>query len=535
MLVHPTTGLPLRGPAMSSHGMSLPGMAAAGSAVSTEAAFRAASAGGQEFAAWMAPHLSADGAVLRDRRVAADRVEDAHRNNSVAVAATMRLVDMLVGAGLRFSSKPKAEALGVSREDARALGAQIEREFTRHMSDPRKRIDAQRKLSGAGLMRLIARSFVKLGEACLMATWRDGQGPYETCFQAIDPARLCNPSGRLSGANLRDGVVLDSFGAPVAYHVRNSHSGEFGSMGQATWITIPRETEWGRPVFMHVFEPEREDQNRAMSPMAPTLGRMRMLDRWSDHEVAAAAVNALYAAYVKSNLPVGEVLASMDPGAMGGIEARRADFYSQAPLKVNGVRIPVLPAGDELVMNGTPRQSAAFGDFNTAFLQQIAAARGLSYEQMAMDFTRSTYSSVRAALNETWRMVKRLLAQFVEQGPVPMLLAIVEEGVDKGHIIAPQGCAPLWDDPAAWLSGRWIGPGRGYTDPVREAEASALRMETMISTLESECAEQGYDWEETLDQIEREENEFARRGLNRATVASRIAARSAAAAPAATD
>jgi len=42
--------------------------------------------------------------------------------------------------------------------------------------------------------------------------------------------------------------------------------------------------------------------------------------------------------------------------------------------------------------------------------------------------------------------------------------------------------------PGAIMRARWIGPARGYVDPVKEAEAAALRMESMTSTLEDECA-----------------------------------------------
>ena len=40
---------------------------------------------------------------------------------------------------------------------------------------------------------------------------------------------------------------------------------------------------------------------------------------------------------------------------------------------------------------------------------------------------------------------------------------------------------------------KWIGPGRGWIDPVKEADAAQIRMDTFISTLEDECAEQGKD------------------------------------------
>src|SRR6185437_5924639 len=60
------------------------------------------------------------------------------------------------------------------------------------------------------------------------------------------------------------------------------------------------------------------------------------------------------------------------------------------------------------------------------------------------------------------------------------------------------------DAPAAWLNADWIGPARGFIDPVKEAQASSLRIDGRISTLEREAAEQGQDWEQIIAQLARE-------------------------------
>jgi capsid protein len=53
---------------------------------------------------------------------------------------------------------------------------------------------------------------------------------------------------------------------------------------------------------------------------------------------------------------------------------------------------------------------------------------------------------------------------------------------------------------AYYARAKWIGPGRGWIDPVKEAEAAQIRMASMISTLEAECAEQGLDWNDVAEQ-----------------------------------
>ena len=50
-------------------------------------------------------------------------------------------------------------------------------------------------------------------------------------------------------------------------------------------------------------------------------------------------------------------------------------------------------------------------------------------------------------------------------------------------------------------------------DPVKEAKAAQTRMDIGVSTLENECAEQGLDWEEVLEQRARERERMAELGL----------------------
>jgi lambda family phage portal protein len=483
-------------------------------------AFRAASTVAQETAAWRPANLSADAAILPEKEVAEARTRDLVRNDPHARAAVGRLVDMLVGAGLRLSAKPDAAALGVDPKALRDVRRQIEAEWRLFANDPLKRCDAQRRVSFNGLMRLLGRTFVLANECAAVLTWRPEPGArYATCLRVVHPSRISNPDGRPDDEGLRGGVEINAWGEPVAYHVRNRHPGDWLAWRAGVrWERVPRQTAWGRPVFVHGFEPEEEDQTRAITPFAALVVQLRMLGKFADHELSAAALNALFAAFVKSNAPAGEVAQSFAAQLPAIEEVRRKFYKERPPILANGTRIPVLPAGDEIVMNASPRQTAAFRDFQSTFLQAIASALGISYEQLSMDWSRTNYSSARAALNEVWRTIRRLFAVFVDQVVTPVYLAWLEEAFDRGFITAPAGAPSFWDLPGAWAQARWIGPGRGYVDPVKEAEAASMRIDGLMSTLEAENAEQGLDWEETVEQIAFENEQLAARGITRTSL-----------------
>lgn len=492
-----------------------------------ESAYRAAAHDSQDTAAWNPSMGSADGAALPARDLSVARVRDVVRNDPTAHSAVERLMDMLVGSGLRLSAKPDGAVLGLDAAQTRALALKIQAEWKTFAKDPRRTCDSQRRLSMNGLFRLFARSWFVCGEATAVVGWKPGAQRYSTCILAVDPDRVSNPYGKIDTLTMRGGVEQEPDGTPIGYHVRNAHAGDWWAYGAAwTWTYVERKTSWGRPVFIHGFEPDREGLTKAVTPFASLINRLRMIGKFADNELAAAAVNALFAAFVESDLPQEDIAGRLTPTK--DIHDRKSwsdylfGWYQKFPARVGGVRIPVMLPGSKINMNSSPRQTTAFPAFQTAFLHSIAASLNISYEQLTMDWSRVNYSSARAALNEVWRSTQRMKEAFVEQVVTPIYYAVIEEAFDKGYLEAPKGAPDFWDAPGAYLEARWIGPGRGVVDALKEAEAASMRIENLTSTLEIECAERGYDYLEMLDQIQIENAELEARGLSRLSLVAAV-------------
>ena len=487
--------------------------------------YRAGSGLSQELAGFFPGNSSGDSAVLPSQRLSLDRTRSLVRDDPHASAAVTRLVDMLVGQGWLLIATPDARALGIEPAAAREIGRTIRSEWRLYSRDPRKFNDSRRRLSVNGQFRLAARTMATAGEVTACLGWKKRGGRYSTTLALIDPDRICNPNNAPDTQNLRGGVEFDADGVAIAYHVRDGHPADWWNSENAwRWTRIARETSWGRPVFVHAFEGDREDQTRAITPFAALISRLRMISRFSDTELASATANALFAAFITTDLPASDIaerLAQGRPVAAGGVMGleQTIEYFEKNPTYLGGVRVPVLPPGSDFKMNNAPRQTTSFPAFQTAFLQSIASSVGIAYEQLSMDFSNTNYSSVRAALNEVWRVMKRLQAVFAEQFVQPFYMAFLEEAFDKGLVVAPKGAPDFWAMPEAWSAARWIGPGRGYVDAVKEAEAAALRIEGLTSNLQLENAEQGLDLEENLDQIQLENEELAARGLSRMSLA----------------
>jgi capsid protein len=86
---------------------------------------------------------------------------------------------------------------------------------------------------------------------------------------------------------------------------------------------------------------------------------------------------------------------------------------------------------------------------------------------------------------------------FAQAFMAPIYAAWLEEAIDRGIIALPKGAPNFAEAKAAYCSAKWIGPGRGWIDPHKEATAATERLAAGLSTLERECAEQGEDYRQS--------------------------------------
>jgi capsid protein len=223
-----------------------------------------------------------------------------------------------------------------------------------------------------------------------------------TCIQIIDPDRLSNPDGKPNDQFLRDGVQLDADGAAIGYWVRNAHVGDVGitNWDAFKWTYFPRETPSGRPLFIHVFDKKRAHQRRGIGRLTSVMGRMKMLDGVDRYELQAAATNAIFGLYAKTTRSSDAVLQSLAPAGDDYDEADllenyRAGWYDKADLTLNGVRVSVLPDGDELKTLDGGRPATNYAVFQRNVLNSVAAALGISGEQLSNEWNGINYSNAR--------------------------------------------------------------------------------------------------------------------------------------------
>ncbi|WGM45245.1 hypothetical protein KOAAANKH_00106 [Brevundimonas sp. NIBR10] len=453
------------------------------------------------------PGLTSADTWLYDRDEVIARSRDVGRNEGVGASASMRVVNAAVGFRWDFTSKPNARLLGISHEAARELGADIDALWEASAYGIHFTCDAERQLTFGGLLRMSAAHIFNDGEMVGIVEYaHDEPTRFRTRLRVIDPDRLSNPNGLPDSPTLRGGVEKNRDGVPVLYHIREGHPSDLGANASMVWRAVPRySTNLGRPQVLHAYDKLRAGLTRGVTRFASVLKLFRSLSKYTDKTIEAAALNALFLGFVKSNAGPSATSESFSADDVSEWAEGREDYYKDNPVEVDGVQFPVLGPDDDITMQTTARDTSGFDGFTRAILRLIAAALGVTYEELSMDFSQTNYSSARAALLIAWKETLALRGLIEQQIAWPFFAAWLEEAFDIGALRIPDGAPDFYEAIDAYVEGRWRGPGRGHIDPTKEILAAAARMEAGITTMEDECADyDGSSWEEKLEQKARE-------------------------------
>lgn len=155
-----------------------------------------------------------------------------------------------------------------------------------------------------------------------------------------------------------------------------------------------------------------------------------------------------------------------------------------------------LGAGDDVEVVD-PKSAATDA---TAFLKTqqglIGSGQGLSYEAVSRDMNGATYSSARQNAQEdenTYTEEVELLTAFMSEA--------YEHFVISGCLTGLFAVPDFWERREEYLSHAWIKTPKKWIDPVKEANADKIALQSGQKTFQDLCAERGKDWKEAVSEI----------------------------------
>jgi lambda family phage portal protein len=508
--------------------------AGTGGVSAMQGAYDAASRFDRDMVTWTPSGLSADDDLLPEKMVIDARVRDLMRNDAYAQSGGDIWKNNIVGSMFMLNSKPNNLALGLDSTWSEEFQEEVEAKFTLAAESPANWIDASRINSFTAMVRLAVGVYVMAGEVLAYAdfiTERSEKRPFATAIQMIDLDRLANPPSIGINQNIRGGIEFDKRNRPIAYHIRKARSSSDWFRPDAyQYERVATTKSWGRQNIIHIFEQFRPDQSRGVAKMVAALKESRITKRFRDTVLQNAVVNATYAASIESDLPTEAVYAALGAGQTDDTKVLAAlesfaggylgavDAYSGGArnLKLDGVRIPHLFPGTKLQLRPAGQGGPLGTDFEVSLLRYIAANLGISYEQLSKDYTKTNYSSARAAMLETWKTMQANKKMIADRFASHIYMLWFEEAVANGEITTVgKGQPNFWQglNREAYCGAEWIGASRGQIDELKETQAAVLRINNNLTTYEDELGRLGKDYRRVFEQIEREKNIQEKRGI----------------------
>ena len=488
----------------------------------------------KQLAGWTPPLNSADLDILPDKELLDARSRDSMRNDAYIQGGATIHKDGIVGSMYFLNSKPDYETLGFTEAWAEEFQKEVEAKFTLWAESPRKWVDAARQNNFTALIRLGVGVYTQGSEVLATVEWlRDKGREFNTAIQMVDTDRLSTPTELQWDQNVRGGIRMNQWGAPKSYFIRTRHKHDYGmwrGMGDFSWKEVEAEKPWGRQQVIFIREQQRVDQTRAVADMVAGLKEIAITRKFRDVTLQNAVVNAMYAASIESELPPEAVYAQLGGGNIGDAVTSYAEQFlsavneyvgSSKHMKIDGVKIPHLFPGTKLQLRPAGNPGGVGQDFEQSLLRYIAASLGVSYEELSRDYTKTNYSSARAAMANTWKFMqsrKKIVADAMANAIFRLWL---EEAINKNMLrsFPANSAGMLYTDGVlnlmfeALCQCDWIGAARGQIDELKETQAAVLRIKYGLSTHEDELARLGKDWRKVYVQLERERKEREARGI----------------------
>ena len=293
-----------------------------------------------------------------------------------------------------------------------------------------------------------------------------------------------------SGNQVRAGIEFDALGRRVAYHLYRSHpeDGRLAPMsGQGGLETVRIDAR----EVLHLFRPLRPGQIRGEPWLARALVKLNELDQYDDAELVRKKTAAMFAGFVTRQSPedalLGEGPADGEGVALAGLEPGT---------------LQILEPGEDIKFSDPADVGGSYAEFLRTQFRAVAAAMGVTYEQLTGDLSGVNYSSIRAGLLEFRRRCEMLQhGVLVHQLCRPVWAAWMRQAVLSGALVAPGFVRGGTAKRRQYLAAKWIPQGWQWVDPEKEFKALLVAMRAGLMSRSEAISAFGYDAEDVDAEI----------------------------------
>ena len=443
----------------------------------------AAGAGRRSFA-WLPSNPGAVAALAATQTELRSKSRDLVRRNAWANAALESYVANAIGTGIKPQSLVADPAL---RERIQTLW----RDWTLDA-------DAAGLTDLYGLQALACRAMLEGGEALIRLRYRRKADGLVVALQlqVLEPEHLpvtLNTTAE-NGNVIRAGIEFDRLGRRVAYHLYRTHPEDSAQLSPFAPMSGHGGMETVRvdaAEILHLFRPLRPGQIRGEPWLARALVKLNELDQYDDAELVRKKTAAMFAGFITRLAPednlMGEGAADPNGVALAGLEPGT---------------LQILEPGEDVKFSQPADVGASYAEFLRMQFRAVAAAMGVTYEQLTGDLTQVNYSSIRAGLLEFRRRCEALQhGVIVHQLCRPIWQAFIEQAVLEGALTLPGYARGDLARRREYLAVKWIPQGWQWVDPQKEFNAMLTAMRAGLLSRSEAISSFGYDAEDVDREI----------------------------------
>jgi lambda family phage portal protein len=393
-----------------------------------------------------------------------DRSRHMARNNGWAKRAIEAIVKHTVGEGIQPAPIGTLEATKPVKERWRDWANTTA-------------CDWYEKTTFHGLQELAMRAIAEGGDVLIMKRWvkPDANSPIPLKLQLLEGDQLDHTkNGNNDKGIARLGVQYNKEGRLLGYWLFDYHPGDGSCFGVANDSRFVPKSE-----VLHAFEVLRIGQCRGIPIGVASFMKMSDFSDYEDAQLVKQKVAACFAAFVTgSEDRTPEEVENIEPGVVEYLE--------------NG----------ETVEFSNPPSISDYDSYSLNILRGIAAAFGITYEMLTMDYSRVNFTSGRMAkIDVTANFKSWQYNMMIPQLCAPVWQWFVDACITAGLLLHP-------------LKADWTAPRVQQLDPVKETDAQVAKIKSGLATISETIRETGREPEELFEEYKQDVERLKKLGLN---------------------
>jgi lambda family phage portal protein len=297
-------------------------------------------------------------------------------------------------------------------------------------------------------------------------------------LQVVEGHRVCEEPDY----GTTDGVFLGPLGEPTAYLVQTDD----------TYRRIPAD------LVVHLMELERPDQIRGASALARALNHLRDLKLVTEFEKDALKVQSSIAAVIVSQ--DGDPIANAG-GFFGKVQERDSSNDVAREEITSSANIPRLAPGEKIENLSPTRPGTSFEPFAKFLIRDIALGLNLPPE-FVYDPASVGGAGMRFVVAKAQRRFEQRQRLLIDRFCQRAWRYFIARAIAAGDLPEVEDYARV----------SWQTPKSLTVDAGREAQQAREDYKAGLSTLSDYFGELGMDWQEQVEQMDREKKFIA--GLN---------------------